>query len=1243
MATDAVKKVIFANDDNAAIDRALVAHGIAILPGVRRTSENRYETLPRDSVMSPFSNEHATLGAYFDGDEDEDNRVVHVAATTESPTQVHVILGSHKQPFQTALRRNRAYRNVFAQDVGKVQVDRDPAMLYEKLVTLDIPPQSFIIMHPRLFRAIDDPDGTVLFWMSEEDTDASVESVDPPRDPLQPTREPRQAPGDMPQCCEDLERVLQRALQSENIDVPAHALVQRLCRNLLRPAAQGDYDDAQLEAFNTSLATLEERIREGDDPGVSAVLAVLMHMLVFNRPRQCERIVRLLESMFPEPEEHIDTDKPDENKHFYIVPAIDLPAEKDADDVTQVRLIEEQWKFVMLQMFERLQEWNRLQLLPSPGTNTQQQYRRNMLLLLRDFNIMQPNYFLTNQCEVAAAAGDDPGSQEALRRLMRSKFAPPRDVWPMASLSPAQRVIQLIMNPLMPGGGYLAHHEVGTGKTCAALAAAGMHYAYRKYVLNNLPKRQLKKDEQLRPFIWVTRASLKDNPFTKRVEYQCFAPFFTDTDQLRSQFWVASYKSFSNWASRQRLNGDRDPLRGRFIIVDEAHNLFSQESLVPQERPDTAAIERVIKHSHRVSGNESVKVLLLTATPEKGNVYNVSRMARLLLRDANRVAQIPTTKNAFNARYTGTEEQTRQRFLEDYWGLVSFNTPVQDVGRFATTEEPKRGTLWEEGTKRMAEKMGFMDRVLFGPVEPEWYYGGAIDEAIRDRLEITQEEAAEHLWGTNKRQATKKKKETQQDYTDRKRAGVQELVALLREAAAPANAENEEVQERARKGIYAKLNKLLRERKKEPMKKPRKKATKPRKQTKATCIGKDDPRKRSECLRNRANQVLYPTGLPGPYQMGNYNQFDAAAVVASVASVDDSISPKLEVLLRNIRRLDTQDRKQFDGKTFKHMIYSDLRGHFGARLIGAALLAHGYCWKRQRLKRLSVDEVREMRAEVRRGERDPDDVPKRYSLQWEEVTLNTLGQRDRAREASDQYDESKAVSRKRNFIVLTDQAFESGESAFSAAQLEDIRPQVKRYFNDREHNAHGEEARIVVLDQKFKEGIDLYDVRHVHLFEPLLTKGDDRQVIGRALRFCGSTKLPWQPGWKVKVHRYGVQFDSVNEGRVLRPATWAKREFRRHVGPSAMDADRMRALLQESAIDGILFQESIRPLLPTVKMDAETALNHFRHRDDDHSRRTGAMGLPAPSPIQSSMYDRLLREVVVDRASGGDISNGGGN
>lgn len=70
-----------------------------------------------------------------------------------------------------------------------------------------------------------------------------------------------------------------------------------------------------------------------------------------------------------------------------------------------------------------------------------------------------------------------------------------------------------------------------------------------------------------------------------------------------------------------------------------------------------------------------------------------------------------------------------------------------------------------------------------------------------------------------------------------------------------------------------------------------------------------------------------------------------------------------------------------------------------------------------------------------------------------------------------------------------------------------------------EANKNGAIVHMLLASQGFNEGLDLKDVRHIHIFEPLVTMASDLQTIGRARRFCSHAHLD-QSEWTVQIHRY---------------------------------------------------------------------------------------------------------------------------
>lgn len=178
-------------------------------------------------------------------------------------------------------------------------------------------------------------------------------------------------------------------------------------------------------------------------------------------------------------------------------------------------------------------------------------------------------------------------------------------------------------------------------------------------------------------------------------------------------------------------------------------------------------------------------------------------------------------------------------------------------------------------------------------------------------------------------------------------------------------------------------------------------------------------------------------------------------------------SPKLEALLANLEKLDAKDIKE-SKHIYKHFIYSDLklRG-YGAKIIASALIAKG----------------------------------------WNLV-----------------YDDQLAI--KSTSLLKTSTGFNfallSSTSIYGQPSTTNLKKRLLSLYNSRSTNNHGQLVNVIILDSGFKEGIDLLDVKYVHMFEPALSSGDQKQVIGRATRTCGQVGLEFnkQKGWPLDVFIY---------------------------------------------------------------------------------------------------------------------------
>ena len=91
---------------------------------------------------------------------------------------------------------------------------------------------------------------------------------------------------------------------------------------------------------------------------------------------------------------------------------------------------------------------------------------------------------------------------------------------------------------------------------------------------------------------------------------------------------------------------------------------------------------------------------------------------------------------------------------------------------------------------------------------------------------------------------------------------------------------------------------------------------------------------------------------------------------------------------------------------------------------------------------------------------------------------------------------------------------------FHGGITKDVRKLNKEIFNMTD-NRYGKYCKIIMISPAGAEGINLNNVRQVHITEPYWNEVRIEQVIGRALRFCQHKDLP-QEERKVDVFRYKV-------------------------------------------------------------------------------------------------------------------------
>ena len=154
-----------------------------------------------------------------------------------------------------------------------------------------------------------------------------------------------------------------------------------------------------------------------------------------------------------------------------------------------------------------------------------------------------------------------------------------------------------------------------------------------------------------------------------------------------------SYKQFSNLVSKQnqlydtlvKINGASDPLRKTLIIIDEAHKLYGGGDLSSIERPDMKALHASLLNSYAISGRDSVRLLLMTATPITTNPMEMVQLLNLCKPIGE---QMPTDFGDFSTKYL-TEDTGKfsapgmKQYLDDVAGYVSYLNREKDARQFS--------------------------------------------------------------------------------------------------------------------------------------------------------------------------------------------------------------------------------------------------------------------------------------------------------------------------------------------------------------------------------------------------------------------------------------------------------------------------------------------------------------------------------------------------------------------------------
>ena len=274
---------------------------------------------------------------------------------------------------------------------------------------------------------------------------------------------------------------------------------------------------------------------------------------------------------------------------------------------------------------------------------------------------------------------------------MENNCAPKKGGAELMTYTPTQDFVRHYFTPENPVKGMLLFHSVGTGKTCSAIAAASSSFEEQGYTI-----------------LWVTRTTLKNDIWKNMFDQVCSETIKKQIEsgveipddnakrmRLLSKSWSIrpmSYKQFSNlvtkansfYKSLVKKNGEADPLRKTLLIIDEAHKLYGGGDLSSIERPDMNALQNALQQSYAISGNDSVKLLLMTATPITENPMELIQLINLTKPVKY---QMPHTFDEFSKEYLDEfgrfTPEGEQKYLDDIAGHLSYLNREKDARQFA--------------------------------------------------------------------------------------------------------------------------------------------------------------------------------------------------------------------------------------------------------------------------------------------------------------------------------------------------------------------------------------------------------------------------------------------------------------------------------------------------------------------------------------------------------------------------------
>lgn len=328
--------------------------------------------------------------------------------------------------------------------------------------------------------------------------------------------------------------------------------------------------------------------------------------------------------------------------------------------------------------------------------------------------------------------------------------------------TPTQEFVSRYFNNTSANKGLLLWHSVGTGKTCSAIAVASNGFEPHGYTILWVTRHTLKSDVWKNMFTQVCSASIR-----RRIINGENIPLHVKSNPLQyaPPNWVIpiSYKQFTNMLNEKneiykmmkKRNGAADPLRRTLVVIDEVHKLYSSD-LPVAERPNLKVMKEKIKHSYKTSGADSVRLLLMSATP-----YTTDPMHLIKIINLMNTTDMPESFEEFREEYLDENckftDQGAKRYLDNISGLISYLNREKDARQFAyPVFHPVRANLSKMDRSNEMNLAANMERVAIQLMK--------LEEELKNipprKDMIRKKEIKEHIKDAKQQQKDIKKKLT---------------------------------------------------------------------------------------------------------------------------------------------------------------------------------------------------------------------------------------------------------------------------------------------------------------------------------------------------------------------------------------------------------------------------------------------------------------------------------------------------